>query len=158
MEGELVRFRVAELGFPEGATTSEIFGARDARDPTKVTIVILSLEDLGFPDGALTREIIGAEQDTDQHGNPAPFTSGRGRQLGLELCSPEVGPYYRLEYRDQPLGERLYIAMKPMATSDDEPRIFALAHDAEGLSLDAARARPDDNWHPEDKFVFCTQP
>jgi len=60
-----------------------------------------------------------------------------------------------LEYKDQPLNERLYIAMKPITASDGEPRIFVVANNAEGLSLDSARARPDDEWAPDDKFVFC---
>lgn len=122
----------------------------------QVNTVLLSVADLGFLDGALTREIIGSDHDRDLFGNSAPFTGGRGKQLGLELCPAEVGPHLRLEYIDQPSGERLYVAMKPIAASDGEPRIFVIAHDAAGLSLDAARARPDDRWTPNDKFLFST--
>jgi hypothetical protein len=111
--------------------------------------------DLGFPEGALTREIIGSERDRDLFGNAAPFTGGRGKQLGLELCRPDAGPYLRLEYTDQPSGESLYVAMKPITSSDGEPRVFVVAHNSAGLSLDAARARADDKWAPDDTFVFC---
>jgi len=121
----------------------------------KVSIVILSIADLGFPDGATTSEIIGTQHDADYDGNSAPYTAGRGSQLGLALCSPEVAAHYRLEYKDQPLHEKLYVAMKPIASSDDKPRIFVLKYNAEGLSLDAALARPDTEWYPEDKFMFC---
>lgn len=124
----------------------------------KVNIVILTVADLGFPEAATTREIIGTNHDTDQHGSSAPFTGGRVRQLGLELCPQEVAPQFRLEYKDQPLDERLYVAMKPIASSDGEPRIFVLGHNADGLFLDAARARPDDKWHPNNKFMFCHTP
>jgi hypothetical protein len=48
--------------------------------------------------------------------------------------------------------------MKPIASSDGEPRIFVLGRNANGLSLDAARARPDDKWSANDKFMFCLQP
>lgn len=123
----------------------------------KVKIVILRVADLGFPQGATTREIIGTCHDADQNGNSAPFTGSRGRQLGLELCTPDIAPNYRLEYQDQPLHERLYVAMRPIASSDGEPRIFVIGHNAGGLSLDAALARPDDKWHPNDKFMFCIQ-
>ncbi len=123
--------------------------------PYRVTIVRLAVRDLGYPEGATTKEIIGMEYDTDEHGHPAPFSEGRGVQLGLELCSAEVAPYHRLEYKDQPLGERLYVAMKPINTSDGEPRIFVLEHSADGLSLDAVRARPDDKWEATDIFIFC---
>ena len=120
----------------------------------KIPTVRLRVADLGFPDGALTRELIGTEQDRDVFGNPAPFTGGRGKQLDLELCSPDVGPALRLEYSDQPLGERLHIAMKPIRSSDGEPRIFVVLHGANGLELGAARARPADEWAASDLFVF----
>ncbi|MBI5557693.1 MAG: hypothetical protein HY885_08655 [Deltaproteobacteria bacterium] len=121
----------------------------------KINTVRLSVTDLGFPEGALTREIIGSERDRDLFGNPAPFTGGRAKQLGLKLCPPDVGPLIRLEYKDQPPGERLHIAMKPITDSDGEPRIFVVAHDIAGLSLDAALARSNDKWEPDDLFVFC---
>lgn len=121
----------------------------------KIDIVRLRVVDLGFPEGALTREIIGSEQDRDLFGNSAPFTGGKGNQLGLKLCPQEVGPHLRLEYADQPSGDRLYVAMKPITASDGEPRIFVVAHDSAGLSLDAARARSDDKWAPDATFVFC---
>jgi hypothetical protein len=110
--------------------------------------------DLGFPEGALTREIIGSDNDRDLFGHLAPFTGGRRRELGLELCPPDLGPHLCLQYADQPAGERLHIAMKPIPSSDGEPRIFVVAHGPDGLSLDAALARSDDRWAPDDMFVF----
>jgi hypothetical protein len=123
--------------------------------PTEVEIVILRVADLGFSEAATTKEIIGTDHDTDQRGVPVPFTRGRGRQFGLELCPPEVVLEFRLKYKDQPLEERLYVAMKPVLCSDGEPHIFVLVHNADGLSLDTVPARPDDKWHPNNKFMFC---
>ena len=122
--------------------------------PVLVNIVRLAVLDLGFPEGATTKEIIGTDYDTDRHGHSAPFSGGRAVELGLELCPAQVAPRYRLEYKDQPLGERLYVAMKPISTSDGQPRIFVLEHNADGLSLDAVRARPDDKWQATDIFMF----
>ncbi len=121
----------------------------------KLNAVRLRVADLGFPNGALTREIIGSERDRDLFGHPAPFTGGKGNQLGLDLCPPEIGPELRLQYDNQPAGERVYVAMKPIAAKDGEPRIFVVEHSPAGLSLDAARARPDDQWAAKDLFVFC---
>jgi hypothetical protein len=121
----------------------------------EVKTVLVRVADLGFPAGALTREIIGSDHDRDLFGKSAPFTGGKGKRLGLDLCPPELGPRLRLEYADQPPSERLYVAMKPITASDGEPRIFVIAHSSDGLSLDAARARPDDRWAPDDTFVFC---
>jgi hypothetical protein len=39
----------------------------------------------------------------------------RAVALGFELCPGEVGPALRLNYVDQPPGDFLHIAMKPVA-------------------------------------------
>lgn len=124
----------------------------------QVNIVILSVEQLGFLEAATTREIIGTDLDTDQHGNLVPFTEGRGQQLGLELCPREVVLQFRLNYKDQPLDELLYVAMKPIVSSDCRPSIFVLVHNADGLWLDGIQVRPNDKWHPNCKFMFCCTP
>jgi hypothetical protein len=123
-----------------------------------VDTVRLRVADLGFSSGALTREIIGSDRDRDLFGHSAPFTGGRAAQLGLLLCSADVGPELRLQYSHQPRGERVHIAMKPITTDDGEPRIFVVAHDHQGLSLDAVRARPDDRWFADDLFLFRSGP
>jgi hypothetical protein len=120
----------------------------------EIQLTKLLISDLDFPQGALTREIIGSDRDRDLFGNPAPFNGGKARQLGLELCPAAIGPELRLQYPDQPSGERVHIAMVPIKSEDGEPRIFVVAHGADGLSLDAARARPDDYWAPDTIFVF----
>jgi hypothetical protein len=122
----------------------------------EVKLIILTVADLGFPEYAKTREIIGTPHDLDQDGNSSPFTSGKGSWLGLKLCPQDFGPMYRLQYDDQPLYERLYVAMKPIECSDGELRIFVLGHTLDGLSLGSALAKPDDKWHADDKFMFCT--
>jgi hypothetical protein len=126
-----------------------------SRMTVKLQIALLRVADLGFPEGALTREIVGSDSDRDLFGHPAPFTGGKRRELGLELCPPNLAPHLCLEYADQPAGERLHVAMKPITSSDGEPRIFVVAHGANGLSLDAVRAKSDDHWAPDDVFVFC---
>ena len=122
----------------------------------KINLVRCRVSDLGFTERALTREIIGSECDRDVFGHSTPFTSGLAMKLGLELCPPKVGPTLRLEYTDQPLGESVHIAMKPIITEDGEPRIFVVAHNSAGLSLETAVARPDDKWGLDEIFVFCT--
>lgn len=138
-----------------------VSGARTTSPPSKawpvssqLKLVRLSVANLGHPQGATTGEIIGSENDVDRDGHPAPFTAGSGCRLGLALCPPDAGPSLRLEYADQPVGERLLIAMRPITSSDDEPRIFVVERDADGMALDAVRARPDDRWDPTDMFIF----
>lgn len=47
----------------------------------------------------------------------------RAKELGLELCPPEVGPQLRLQYKG---GESMRITMKPIVDLNDDPRIFYL--------------------------------
>src|SRR3989338_7960830 len=63
------------------------------KDREKFTLVRLKVAALGedfSQNGATTAEIIGTENDKDQRGKPAPFTSGRMTRIGLELC-PQIG-------------------------------------------------------------------
>jgi len=77
----------------------------------------------------------------------------RALELGLELCPPEVGPHYRLQYKDQPFGEHFCIGMKPIISSHSSPNVFDLGHDGEGLWLQASWAIPGRFWDPRDVFV-----
>ena len=61
-------------------------------------IVFLSVFELGFGDEASLHDIY-----------------ARAVALGFELCPAEVGPALRLNYLDQPPGDFLHIAMKPVA-------------------------------------------
>lgn len=50
----------------------------------------------------------------------------RAQALGLELCPPDTGPNYRLQYKGQPLGERFSIGMKQMTDYEGDPDVFFL--------------------------------
>ena len=78
----------------------------------------------------------------------------RAEELGLELCQAEDGPNYRLQYQDQPMGEYLRIAMKQISGRGGYPCVFRLGRHGDGLWLHAHWARPDDEWSPDDEFVF----
>jgi len=78
----------------------------------------------------------------------------RAQTLGLELCPPDTGPNYRLKYKDQPLHEWVHIGMKQIASSGGNPDVFRLARSGGGLWLNDNWAAPDDEWGPDDEFVF----
>jgi len=111
-----------------------------------------TVEQLGFPKGATIAEIIGTENDRDENGNHAPFTSGAMTKLGLELCPAEVGPHLRLQYSG---GEWMLIAMKQITGYGGAPDVFRLARNGERLGLDADNARRVRRWSPGGEFVFC---
>ncbi|NUQ57439.1 MAG: hypothetical protein HUT38_03075 [Candidatus Paceibacter sp.] len=120
----------------------------------EATLIRLTVADLGFKSSATTAQIIGTKDDVDKNGKPAPFTSGRITELGLELCPPDTGPNYRLKYLNQPLGEWFRIGMKQISDSDGGPLVFRLARDDDGLWLDGRWAEPSDDWNPDFRFMF----
>jgi len=80
----------------------------------------------------------------------------RARQVGLELCPAEVGPQLRLDYRNQPPGEALHIAMQPVHTYNGEPTILALANFApSGLLLIGSDGRSEFMVPSTFRFVFA---
>jgi hypothetical protein len=80
----------------------------------------------------------------------------RARQVGLELCPAEVGPQLRLDYRNQPRGEALTIAMEPVARYSGEPTILALANFVpSGLLLIGSDGRSELMVSSTFRFVFA---
>lgn len=121
----------------------------------QITLVKARVSDLGFKNGAATAEIIGTEKDIDDHGNQAPFTKGRMKELGLNLCLPEVGIYQRLKDTKQPLGDWYWIAMKQIFVRGGFPLVFVLGRGEDGLWLRDSWAYPDGWWSPGREFVFA---
>ncbi len=103
----------------------------------EIDLVVATVAELGFENGAKRSEI---------------YT--RAKELGLELCPPEVGPQLRLQYRDQPMNERLLIGMELIADSDGNFRMFNVEHDDGGRWLDGRHGHPDHFWRGDDRWVF----
>jgi hypothetical protein len=79
----------------------------------------------------------------------------RATRMGLELCPAEVGLQLRLEYRNQPLGEALDIAMEPVATYSGDPTVLALVNFGSGLTLIGSDGRSDSLVPRTRRFVFA---
>lgn len=62
----------------------------------------------------------------------------RVKELGLELCPPEVGPQLRLQLRDQFMNQWVYIGMEPIPDSEGCPELFYVGH-----SAGVRRSNPD---------------
>ena len=94
----------------------------------------------------------------DLFGNNEVWTTdqiyAKAKELGLELCPAEVGPHLRLNYKDQPLGEWLFVGMKQIADPDGFPSVFDLGHGGDGLWLGRSWAIPTHGWSPAFEFVF----
>lgn len=113
--------------------------------------VELTVGDLGFPDGATTPQIF-----------------SKAKELGLELCPLELGPYLRLEYLDQTEGYSgdslqqhqapsgsITIPSEILTEDDDFPKGFYLRNINGVLWLRGYRADHLHVWYPDDHFVFC---
>ncbi len=98
-----------------------------------------SPRDLGFTKNPMTKEFLADDF-------LAPF--------GLELCRPDDGPSLRRAYTDQPDGEWLPIAMKPIFSGGDWG-VFSLRRLGSGLWLRTGfSADPGARWALVDRFVF----
>ena len=71
------------------------------------------------------------------------------------LCPAEIGPQLRLDYRDQPVGEALDIAMEPVATYSGALTILALVNFGSGLALIGGDGRSDATVPRARRFVFA---
>ncbi|MBU1345259.1 MAG: hypothetical protein KKD66_26915 [Proteobacteria bacterium] len=104
----------------------------------ELDLAIVTVAELGFPKGATRKEIY-----------------KRARSFGLELCPSEVGPQLRLQYRDQPNGEWLFIAMEPIKDSGGVPYVFRVGRGGGGLWLRASDDYPGRVWGPGRRWVFA---
>ncbi len=103
----------------------------------EVTLICLTVADLGFTRNATIDQIY-----------------ERAKELGLELCPPDVGPHYRLNYHNQPLGEWMSIGMEPINDSDGHLNVFSVECYYDGLWLRVGWTNPGFQWLPDRKFVF----
>jgi hypothetical protein len=109
------------------------------RTPVELDLVVLSVFELGFGDQASRNNSeLGFRDQASLHDI---YT--RALSLGFELCPAEVGPALRLNYLDQPLGEFLHIAMKPVARYTGELVHFTVGGGGAGLLLVGGNGDPD---------------
>ena len=136
---------------------------RDALDAAEIKVGVSADEILGRPAFAYAttpREVELAIVSVAELGLDADVSSqsevyARAKPIGLELCPAEVGPRLRLDYRDQPLGEALDVAMEPIATYGGEPTIIALVNSGSGLALIGSDGRWDMMVPRTRRFVFA---
>jgi hypothetical protein len=135
---------------------------RDALDAAKIKIGDAADEILGRAAFPYAREktvveltvVSAAELGVESESSLADFYN-RARQLGLMLCPAEVAPQLRLDYRDQPFGETLIIAMEPVNTYSGEPTILSLVNWGSGLALLGGTGRSDFMVPSYLRFVFA---
>jgi hypothetical protein len=103
----------------------------------EIQLANVSVADLGFKNGANYGDIC-----------------AKAKELGLELCPNEVGPQLRLQYKDQPKGEWLRIAMEPITDSDGNLDLFSVGRGGGDLWLSGNDSNSDRFWDASSRFVF----
>lgn len=109
-----------------------------ATKETGVDLAKVTVAELGFKKGARRDQIYEC-----------------AKELGLELCPPEVGPQLRLQYRDKSIGEWILIGMDPITDSDGDPSVFYVECGVSELWLSGGWSGPGDVWDPGARWVFC---
>src|SRR5215469_10689972 len=135
---------------------------RDALDAANIKIGDAAYEILGRPAFPYAGEktvvelaiVSAAELGVESESSLTDFYN-RAKQLGLMLCPAEVALQLRLDYRDQPLGEALTIAMEPVSTYAGEPTILSLVNWGTGLALLGGTGRSDFMVPSYLRFVFA---
>ena len=108
------------------------------RAPTQIDLVVLSAAEMGFEGESVSRATI----------------YRRAAQLGLALCPSEVGPQLRLQYPEQPAGEFLHIAMRPIVTRQGKHAAFVVGNGGAGPLLIGSDARLERPVPARQRFVF----
>lgn len=110
-----------------------------AHAPREIDLVVVSVAQLGFPREASRAAIF-----------------ARVKDLGLQLCPPEVGPLLRLQYPEQPPGEFLRVAMEPVRLANGELQDFIVGNGGgAGQVLVGAAARSDQTLSWNVLLVFA---
>ena len=136
---------------------------RDALDSARIKVGLSADEILGrpaFPYAKMKTDVelvvlSAAELGVESDESSLSDVYERARRVGLELCPAEVGLQLRLEYRNQPLGEALDIAMEPVATYSGDPTILTLANWGTGLILIGRDGRSESTVNRISRFVFA---
>lgn len=129
-------------GIKIGDSADEVLGRPAfsyARMETQVELALISVAELGVEADAASRSDV----------------YRRAKQIGLELCLAEVGLRLRLDYRNQPLGEVLDIAMEPVATYSGDLTVLALVNFGGGLALIGGDGRSDSMIPGTRRLVFA---
>jgi hypothetical protein len=118
--------------------------------PVELDLVVVSVFELGFGNQTARNNIeFGAGVQASLRDIHA-----RAVALGFELCPAEVGPALRLNYLDQPLGEFLHIAMRPIARYTGELVAFTVGNGGAGLLLVGGDAYPEVMLPGAARFAF----
>jgi hypothetical protein len=116
-----------------------------------IDTIILTPSDFGYERNPTTVELLDPIR-------LAQWSHENVERLNGHVIGPlaaEAGPHIRDQYKDQPLGEVLFMAMECIIASGGSTDIFTVERHGSGEQwLDANWASPDGKWDLGSRFVF----
>ena len=123
-----------------GDSADEVMGRpafRFSPARTDVDLVVVTVSELGFARPTSIADIY-----------------WRAGEIGFELCAPEVAPLLRLQYANQPVGEFLHVAMRPVTTYGGDPVSLTVGNAGTGPLLIGGSGQLDLMMSLDSKLVF----
>lgn len=118
----------------------------------EIETIVLTPEDFGYERTPMTGELLDPvrlEEWSKQNAHRLP------EGYAVELLPAEAGPHIRDQYKDQPRGEILWIAMEQITGSDGGPGVFDVERRGDGGQwLGAHWASPGGRWRLGHRLVF----
>ena len=143
---EQVKAARSVSGYAESMMQHELFITQS--EPETAMLIELCPADLGFTETPTTDELLNTTR-------LAEWSKANLDGYVIELCLAEVGPHFAIQYKDQPKGEILWIAMKRIPDSGDHPDVFTVERgDGGTLWLYDAWSSPGLRWELDDRIVF----
>ncbi len=106
--------------------------------PRNITLVRIKLQDLNIEEGS-TENIL-----------------NKARELGLDICPPEIAPYYRLMFDDQLENETVCLGMEEVSLSGKKQVYTLSLQKVDGrLRLGVMKGLINEHWRQSVNFVFC---
>lgn len=141
------KFRVSS--YATDLMKSSQFETQDAEE--SIDTIVLTPADFGYKGTRpTTAELLDPARLAEWSAQNAERLDG----YVVELLPITTGPHIRFQYKDQPNGEFLWIAMERIIDSGSHC-IFEVKTDSDGKGwLDAGWADPSDLWDMGDSFVF----
>jgi hypothetical protein len=106
----------------------------------EVDLVVITPFDLGFKNGSKLKDFY-----------------AKAKEIGLDLCPPQVGLVLRGEYEDQPCDDYLVIAMEPIIQSYGHlnlPHILYIGNDGKSDWIKVTLGDLNHVWPAVERFVF----
>ena len=126
----------------------KLFTTLDAEE--SITLIDLCPADLGFTENPTTTELFDVKR-------LAEWSKANLDGYIVDLCPAEVGPHLAIQYKDQPKGEVLWIAMERVPDSGGRLGVFGVGRDGGGgLWLGSDWTGPVGRWRLGGRIVFIS--